>query len=76
MLYNQESLDLLFKIVGPDRCMFGTENPGTGSSQDPKTGKWLDDTKPDIEGISWLTEEDKANIFENVPRKVHSRFKD
>ena len=76
VLYNQESLELLFKIVGPDRCMFGTETPGTGSSQDPKTGKWLDDTKPDIEGISWLTEEDKANIFENVPRKVHPRFKE
>ena len=76
VLYNQESLELLFKIIGTDRCMFGTENPGTGSAQDPVTGKWLDDTKPDIEGISWLTEEDKANVFENVARAAHPRFKD
>lgn len=76
VLYNQESLELLFKIIGTDRCMFGTENPGTGSAQDPATGKWLDDTKPDIEGISWLTEEDKANVFENVARAAHPRFKD
>ena len=75
VLYNQESLELLFKIIGTDRCMFGTENPGTGSAQDPATGKWLDDTKPDIEGISWLTEEDKANVFENVARAAHPRFK-
>ena len=76
VLYNPESLELLFKIIGTDRCMFGTENPGTGSAQDPVTGKWLDDTKPDIEGISWLTEEDKANVFENVARAAHPRFKD
>ena len=46
MLYNQEALELLFKIVGTDRCMFGTENPGTGTYKDPKTGKMLDDLKP------------------------------
>ncbi len=75
VLYNQESLELLFKICGTDRCMFGTEKPGTGSYQDPKTGKWLDDLKPDIEGISWLTEQDKKNVFEDVVKQCFSRFK-
>ena len=27
-LYNVESLKLLFRIVGPERCLFGTERPG------------------------------------------------
>jgi predicted TIM-barrel fold metal-dependent hydrolase len=74
-LYNQEALDLLFTIVGTDRCMFGTENPGTGSYKDPKTGKMMDDTKPIIEGIEWLSDEDKKNIFEDTARSVFSRLK-
>lgn len=74
VLYNQESLDLLFRLVGTDRCLFGTENPGTGSYRDPKTGRMLDDIKPLIEGIDWLTEQDKKNIFEDNARKVFTRF--
>ena len=75
VLYNQESLDLLFKIVGSDRCMFGTENPGTGTYKDPKTGKMLDDLKPVIEGIEEITAQDRQNVFEDVAKKVFPRFK-
>ena len=74
VLYNKEGLELLFKIVGTDRCMFGTERPGTGSSKDPNTGLWLDDLKPVIEDIDWLTDEDRANVFENVARECFPRF--
>ncbi len=74
--FNAETFnELLFKIVGTDRCMFGTENPGTGSYRWPKTGKMLDDTKPLIESISWLSEQDKKNIFEDVAKKVFTRFR-
>ncbi len=75
VLYNKESLELLFRIVGPDRCMFGTEKPGSGSAQDPATGAWLDDLKPVIESIDWLTEQDKRLIFEENAKKVFTRFK-
>lgn len=75
ILYNQESLELLFKICKPDRCMFGTEKPGSGSAKDPNTGKWLDDLKPVIEGISFLSQEDKRMIFEENARRVFTRFK-
>jgi 4-oxalmesaconate hydratase len=75
VLYNKESLEFLFKIVGTDRCMFGTEKPGSGSAQDPATGAWLDDLKPVIESIEWLTEQDKRLIFEENARKVYTRFK-
>jgi len=76
VLYNQESLELLFKIVGSDRCMFGTENPGTGSYKDPKSGKMLDDLKPEIEGIEEITAQDRKNVFEDVARKVFTHYKD
>jgi len=75
VLYNQESLDLLFRIVGTDRCLFGTENPGSGSAKDPETGRWLDDLRPVIESISWLTDDDRRRIFEENPRTVFPRYR-
>jgi 4-oxalmesaconate hydratase len=73
-VYNKESLELLFKIVGPDRCLFGTENPGTGTAIDPDTGKYLDDLKPVIESIDFLTQEDRDRIFEKNAREVFPRL--
>ena len=73
-LYNQESLELLFKVVGPDRCMFGTERPGAGSKTDPRTGRWYDDLKPMIDAIEWLDDDGRELIYEgNVP-EVFPRY--
>jgi predicted TIM-barrel fold metal-dependent hydrolase len=74
-LYTKEGLDLLFRVAGTDHCMFATENPGTGTHKNPKTGQMMDDTKPIIESIEWLTDQDKKNIFENTARKVFSKAK-
>jgi 4-oxalmesaconate hydratase len=73
-VYNKESLELLFKIVGTDRCLFGTENPGTGTAIDPDTGRTLDDLKPVIEDIDWLSQDDRERIFERNAREVFSRL--
>ena len=70
VLYSAEALTLLFKTVGPDRCMFGTERPGVGTVKDPKTGKWLDETRHIIEGFEWLSAADKKMIFEDTAKKV------
>jgi len=75
VLYNAESIEFLASMVGSDRCMFGTENPGTGSYKDPSSGLMLDDLKPVIEGIGSLSDQDKKNIFEDVAKKVFPRFK-
>jgi 4-oxalmesaconate hydratase len=75
VLYNTEALECLFKTVPTSRCMFGTENPGTGSYRWPKTGKMLDDTKPLIDGIGFLSDQDKKNIFEDTAKKAFPRFK-
>ena len=74
-LHNQKSLDLLFDVVGPDRCVFGTERPGSGSGKDPVTGKPYDDLKPTIEGIGWLTDEHKKGIFEKNAQRLFPLFK-
>jgi hypothetical protein len=36
----------------------------------------LDDLKPEIESISWMTDQDRKNVFEDVTRKVFPRFND
>jgi OH-DDVA meta-cleavage compound hydrolase len=70
VLYSEEALRLLIKTVGADRCIFGAERPGVGTIKDPKTGRWLDDIAPYIEGFDWLSAEDKTAIFSGNAKKV------
>lgn len=71
--YSKEALELLFRVVGVDNCLFGTESPGTGSVHNPETGRDFDDLKPVINEIEWLTDEDRYKIFEGNARKVYPR---
>lgn len=73
--YDQNALELLFKTVGPDRVLFATENPGTGSATDPSTGRAYDDLKPVIENIAFLSAEDRRNVFECNCTRLYSRFR-
>ena len=70
VLYSSDSLALLIKTVGADRCLFGTERPGVGTVKDPRTGKWLDETRYLIEAFDWLSDADKKLIFEDNAKKV------
>jgi 4-oxalmesaconate hydratase len=70
VLYTKDSLELLFKTVGVDRCLFGTERPGVGTVKDPRTGRWLDEVRVTIESIEWLTDADRKMIFEDNAKKV------
>jgi OH-DDVA meta-cleavage compound hydrolase len=70
VLYTAQALELLFKTVGPDRCLFGTERPGVGTAKDPKTGKWMDDVKSYIDSFTWLSDADKKTIFEDNAKKL------
>jgi 4-oxalmesaconate hydratase len=73
--YDKDALELLFKVVGADRVLFATENPGTGSVVDPKSGRAYDDLKPVIEHIAFLSDKDRENIFECNCARVYTRFK-
>jgi predicted TIM-barrel fold metal-dependent hydrolase len=70
-LYTRQALEYLVSVVGPDRCLFGTEKPGTGSGVDPNTGRAMDDLKPLIEGIAWLTDNQLEMIFEKNALKLY-----
>lgn len=70
VLYTEEALRLLIKTAGVDRCLFGTECPGVGSSVNPETGRSFDDVKTMIDNLDFLTEEDRRKIYEGNARKV------
>jgi 4-oxalmesaconate hydratase len=74
VLHYKKSLELLFDVVGPDRCVFGTERPGSGGGIDPTSGKPYDDLKPVIESIKEISDADKKGIFEGNARRLFSRL--
>ena len=74
VLHHAPSLELLFRTVGADRCMFGTEKPGSGSAVNPDTGRSFDDLKPVIEGLDLLTPDELDLVFEGNARAVFPRL--
>ncbi|HLH66076.1 MAG TPA: amidohydrolase family protein [Solirubrobacteraceae bacterium] len=69
-LYTRDALELLLRTVGPDRCLFGSEKPGTGSVRDPESGRWFDDIRALIDEIDWLGEDQRRALFESNARAL------
>ncbi len=74
VIHAKDSLALLIKLVGSDRVVFGTENPGSGSALNPETGRAYDDIKALVESIETLTADDRANIYERNARRLFPRL--
>jgi OH-DDVA meta-cleavage compound hydrolase len=70
VLYSADALELLLKTMGAERCLFGAECPGVGSTVDPATGRTLDDVRPMIERVEWLTRAQKQAIYEDNARQL------
>ena len=75
VLHHKLALELLFKTVGSDRCLFGTENPGSGSAPNAETGRPFDDLRPVIESMDFLSSSDRSAIFEDNAREIFPRLK-
>jgi 4-oxalmesaconate hydratase len=73
-IYSQDAVETLIKAVGVDNVMFASEMVGAVNTIDPKTGRWFDDTKPYLDGISWLTDADRKKLFEDNAKRVYSRL--
>lgn len=67
-LYTQDGLELLLKVAGTDRVLFGSEKPGTGSQIDPETGRWFDDIHLLLRDIGWLSDVERQAVFEDNAR--------
>jgi 4-oxalmesaconate hydratase len=75
VLHHPPSLELLLRTVGPDRVLFGTEKPGSGSAPNPDTGRHFDDIKPVIDGFIFLSDADRKAVFETNARHVFPGLK-
>ena len=74
ILHDSDALQHLVKKVGIDRCLFGTERPGSGGGINPHTGKPLDDFKFTIDNIEAFSDEDRKALYEDNARKLFSRI--
>jgi len=70
VLYTEGALRLLIETVGVERCLFGSECPGVGSTIDPATGHTMDHIAPLIQKFDFLSAADRKMIFEDNARRV------
>ena len=70
VLYSREAIELLVKVVGPARCLYGAEMPGVGSSINPDTGRAFDDIIPFIRDLDFITADEKEDILSRNALKV------
>jgi len=74
-VYDEHYLEAAIKQRGVDQILFGTESPGSGGALRPDTGKPSDDMIPVIDGLKFLSDEDKLKIFQKNPLKVFTKVK-
>jgi predicted TIM-barrel fold metal-dependent hydrolase len=74
-VYDENYLEAAIKQRGVDQVLFGTESPGSGGAVRPESGKPSDDMIPVIDGLKFLSAEDKRKIFQTNPLKVFTKVK-
>jgi predicted TIM-barrel fold metal-dependent hydrolase len=74
-VYDVNYLEAGIKQRGVDQVLFGTESPGSGGAIRKDTGKASDDMIPVIDGLGFLSTEDKLKIFQKNPLKVFTKVK-
>ena len=74
-VYHQRGIDLLADVIPADNILFASEMIGAVRGIDVRTDRYYDDTKPYIDSVSGLSDEDKAKIFEGNARRVYPRLK-
>jgi 4-oxalmesaconate hydratase len=75
VIHAKDSIVMLAKLVGSDRVVFGTENPGSGTALNPETGRSFDDIKYLIDGIESFSSADRQAIYEGNARRLFTRLK-
>jgi 4-oxalmesaconate hydratase len=67
VLHDPVAVELLIKVVGANNCLFGTEWPGLGSVIDNDSGRSMDNLAPDIQKLSWLSDDEiEAILWKNT----------
>lgn len=73
--YDPHVLGTALRQRGVDRMVFGTEVPGSGSHlRSPATGKPADDVLALLEGLDFITDEDRVRLVYDNPRRVFPKL--
>jgi len=73
-VYSYAGTELLIRQVGADNVVFASEMIGAVKGVDPRSGHYYDDTKRYLDAIEWLSEADKAKIFEGNALRAYLRL--
>lgn len=74
-VYDADALEMLLRKIGVANALFGSEMFGTAKAVDPDTGRTFDDIIPMIEAISWLSDEDRATLYERNVTRLYPRLR-
>jgi 4-oxalmesaconate hydratase len=74
ILHDADAVEFLVKKVGIDRCLFGTERPGSGGGVDLATGRPMDDFKFKFDRAAWLSDDDRAALYAGNAIKLFKRL--
>lgn len=73
-VYHHAGVRLLTEVIPPESVLFASEMVGAVRGIDPETGFRFDDTKRYIDAVTWLTDADRALIFEGNARRIYPRL--
>jgi 4-oxalmesaconate hydratase len=72
-VYHQAGIDLLFRVIGVDNILFGSEMLGAVRGVDPETGHSFDDTKRYVDALG-LDADALSTVYEGNARRVYPRL--
>jgi 4-oxalmesaconate hydratase len=73
-VYHHPGVELLTKVIPTSNVLFGSEMIGAVRGRDPNTGEYFDDTKRYVDACEFLSDADRAAIFEGNARRVFPRL--
>ncbi|MBV9784250.1 MAG: amidohydrolase [Acidisphaera sp.] len=73
-VYHLPGTELLAKVIPVENILFASEMIGAVRGIDPETGHPFDDTKRYIDAVPWLSDADRASIYEGNARRVYGRL--
>lgn len=73
-VYSQEAMEMLLRVAGVDNVVFASEMLGGVTIVDPRTGRYFDDHRPCLDAIAWLSEADRAKVYEHNALKAYPRL--
>lgn len=74
LVHDSNALELLLKVVGAERVLFGTEVPGSGSPIDPVTGRPYDDILASLDSLEWLGADKRQQVLSGNARRLYTRI--